>query len=97
MKPIHIAVAAALAVAMSGPAMAEDTPNDIAAKEALGIDPTTTGATDEGRMAFFTAMSAEDQAAMKEKCTIYLGSEASVTENDVAATAAMSFCTVVTR
>jgi hypothetical protein len=48
-------------------------------------------------MAFFTAMSAEDQAAMKEKCTIYLGSEASVTENDVAATAAMSFCTVVTR
>jgi len=97
MKLVHFAAVAALAMAMSGPVMAEDTPNDIAAKEALGIDVATTGSTDEERMAFFTAMSAEEQTAMKEKCTVYLGSEASITENDVAATAAMNFCKVITK
>jgi len=93
--------AALLAVALASPVAAETADGTIsdtskaATAEALGIDPTTTGATDEERMEFFMAMSTEDQASMREKCTLYIGREPTETANDIASDAAMSFCNVV--
>lgn len=93
--------AALLAFAIASPAAAQTEEGTIsdtskeATMEALGIDVTTTGSTDEERLAFFQAMSAEDQASMVEKCTLYIGREPTETANDIASDAAMSFCNVV--
>lgn len=93
--------AALLAVALASPVVAQTADGTItdtskeATMEALGIDVTTTGTTDEERRAFFMAMSAEDQASMVEKCTLYIGREPTETANDIASEAAMSFCNVV--
>ncbi len=102
MKFVQIAAAAALVVSFAGASLAQDstesstpTPNDIASAEALGMDPLLTGKTDEERLAYFSAMSADEQTTMKDNCTKYIGSEPSLTPNDLASEAAMSFCKVV--
>jgi hypothetical protein len=102
MKFVQIAAAAALVVSFAGASLAQDstesstpTPNDIASAEALGMDPLLTGKTDEERLAYFSAMSADEQTTMKDNCTKYIGSEPSLTPNDIASEAAMSFCKVV--
>ena len=66
-----------------------------ATEAALGIDVTLAGSTDEERMAFFMAMSAEEQTTMREKCTTYIGLEPTRNANEIASDAAMSFCKVV--
>jgi hypothetical protein len=98
---ILAATLASLSVAIASPLAAQtadgtisDTSKD-ATMEALGIDVMTTGSTDAERLAFFQAMSAEDQASMMEKCTTYIGREPTETANDIASDAAMSFCKVV--
>lgn len=102
MKFVQIAAAAALVVSFAGASLAQDstesstpTPNDIASAEAMGMDPLLFGKTDEERMTYYSGLSAEQQTAMQENCTKYIGSEPSLTPNDVASEAAMSFCKVI--
>lgn len=93
--------AALLAVALASPVAAETADGTIsdtskaATEAALGIDVTLAGTTDEERMAFFMAMSPEDQTMVRDNCTTYIGREPTENTNEIASDAAMSFCNVV--